>query len=63
MPRKGKEGGILMWVVDLVIACQKAKQRKERNHNWWYLDVEKLLKKQHERTIRQRAVTRKQRWW
>jgi hypothetical protein len=29
-----------MWVVDLIIACQKAKQKKEEKPHKWHFDVE-----------------------
>lgn len=43
-----------MWVIDLIIQCQKAKQRKERER-WWRLDIGKLLARKNERKTKQRA--------
>jgi hypothetical protein len=43
-----------MWVVDLVIAIQRAKQRKEEPPRWT-LNIMELLRRRHERKIKQRA--------
>ena len=53
-----------MWVIDLIIACQKAKQRREEEAPW-YLAIERLLKRQHERRTKERAenIKRKKRWY
>jgi hypothetical protein len=51
-----------MWVIDLIIEAQKAKQRKEVKRTW-LLDIQGLLRRYHERRIRERAVSRKKKWW
>lgn len=42
-----------MWVVDLIIEAQRAKQRREKRT--WRLDIEALLQRQNERKIKERA--------
>ena len=49
-----------VWVIDLIIECRKAKLRKEGERTW-LLDIQELLKRQHERRIRERAERIKRR--
>ncbi len=44
-----------MWVVDLVIAIQRANERKEGEPPQWYLDIRRFLRRRHERKIKHRA--------
>jgi hypothetical protein len=64
-----------MWVVDLVIACRKAKQKERtppisgffdryapQRKEWkptWYLRIRRLLRRRHERKIKERAETKR----
>lgn len=43
-----------MWVVDLVIAIKRANERKEERPQHWYLRIRRLLRRRHERRIKQR---------
>jgi hypothetical protein len=51
-----------MWVVDLIIEAQKAKQKQQttrKEKSRWYLDIRGLLKRQRERRVKERAETKR----